>query len=106
MEPTVEHRKHRRYPVHFNSIFSTDGARHETGIVLDLAAGGCRLMSGIHGPSGSPIEIHIRPEQHSPIYVPSAVVRWTGNSVCGLEFKALPELESATLTHLLCTLRA
>lgn len=106
MEPTVEHRKHRRFPVHFKSIFSTDGARLENGLVLDLSVGGCRLMSGIHVPSGSPIEIHIRPEQHSPIYVHSAVVRWTGNSACGLEFKALPELESATLTRLLWTLRA
>lgn len=106
MEPTLDHRKHRRYPVNFNSIFSTDDAQLENGVVLDLSLGGCRLMSVIHVPSGSPIEIHIRPEQHSLIYVSSAVVRWTGNYVCGLEFKALPEQESATLTRLLWTLRS
>jgi hypothetical protein len=105
MEPTVEHRKHQRYLVRFKSIFSTDGAHLEEGLVLDLSLGGCRLMSAIHVSSGIPIEIHIRPDQQSPIYVPSAVVCWTGDSVFGLEFKELPELESATLTRLLWTLR-
>ena len=106
LEPTVEQRKHQRYHVRFNSIFSTDGDGLEKGLVLDLSLGGCRLMSTIYVPSGCPIEVHIRPDQHSPIYVPSAVVRWTGESVCGLEFNELPELESATLTRLLWTLRS
>jgi hypothetical protein len=64
------------------------------------------LMSASHVPSGIPIEIHIRPDQHAPIYVPRAVVRWEGDSVFGLAFKEVPELESATLTRLLWTLRA
>jgi PilZ domain len=106
LEPTVEHRKHPRFSVHFSSIFSTDGARLEEGIVLDLSLGGCRLMSAIPIPSGNPIELHIRPEQHAPIYVPKVVVRWTGESVFGLEFHELPELETATLTRLLWTCRA
>src|SRR6266850_6126666 len=106
MESTVEHRKHQRYPVRFKSIFSTDGVHLEEGFVLDLSLGGCRLTSAIHVPSGIPIEIHIRPDQHSPIYVPSAVVCWGRDSVFGLEFKELPELEAATLTRLLWTLRS
>ena len=106
MEPKLEHRKHRRYLVRFKSIFSTDGERLEEGLVLDLSLGGCRLMSAIHLPSGIPIEIHIRPDQHSPVYIPRAVVCWTGDSVFGLEFKEVPELEAATLTRLLWTLRS
>jgi hypothetical protein len=104
MEPTVDHRKHQRYPVCFKSIFSTDGMHIEDGLVLDLSLGGCRLTSAIHVPSGVPIALHIRPDQHSPIYIPSAVVCWRGDSVFGLEFKELPELESATLTRLLWSL--
>ena len=50
MEPTVEHRKHPRYSVHFSSIFSTDSARLEKGLVLDLSLGGCRLMSAFPHP--------------------------------------------------------
>jgi hypothetical protein len=74
--------------------------------VLDLSLGGCRLMSVIYVPSGIPIEIHIRPDQHAPIYVPSAVVCWGRDSFFGLAFKELSELQSATLTRLLWTLRA
>ena len=71
MHPTVEHRKHQRYPVRFKSIFSIDGVYLEDGLVLDLSLGGCQLTSAIHVPSGIPIEIHIRPDDHSPIYVPA-----------------------------------
>lgn len=106
MKPTVEHRKHQRYLVRFKSIFSTDGVRIEEGLVLDLSLGGCRFMSATPVPSGIPIELHIRPDQQAPIYVPSAVVCWGGDSVFGLAFKELPELESGTLTRLLWTLRS
>ena len=106
MEVTVEHRKHQRYLVHFKSTFSTDGVHLETGLVLDLSLGGCRLMSAIHVDSGIQIQIHIRPDQHLTIYVPSAVVRWIGGSAFGVQFKELPELERAALTRLLWTLRS
>lgn len=83
MEPTVEHRKHQRYPVRFKSIFSTDGAHLEEGLVLDLSLGGCRLTSAIHVPSGIPIEIHIRPDQHSPILYPqgSCMLLYVGGGI-------------------------
>ena len=100
----VEHRKHRRYPVRFKSIFSTDGVHLEEGLVLDLSLGGCRLTSAIHVPSDLPIEIDIRPDQYSSVYIPRAVVCWGRDSVFGLEFKEVPELESATLTRLLLLL--
>ena len=106
MEATVEHRKHQRFLVRFKSYFSTDGVRIVPGLVLDLSIGGCQVMSVIHVPSGIPIEIHIRPDEHSPIYIPSAVVRWIGASAFGVQFKELPELETATLTRLLWTLRS
>ena len=99
-------RKHPRYLVRFKSVFSTDGVHIKEGLVLDLSLGGCRLTSAIHVPAGIPIELHIRPDQQSPIYVPSAVGRWKGDSVFGLAFKELPDLEAATLTRLFLTLRS
>ena len=71
MEPRVEHRKNRRYPVHFKSIFSTDGLRIEDGLVLDLSLGGCRMTSAIPVRSDTSMEIHIRPDQHSPCMSPA-----------------------------------
>lgn len=65
-ESTMEHRKHQRYPVHFKSIYSTDGIHIEDGLVLDLSLGRRRLTSTLHIPSGIPVEIHIRPDQHAP----------------------------------------
>ena len=103
MEPTVEHRKHQRYLVRFNSIFSTDGVHIKEGLVLDLSLGGCRLTSAIHVPAGIPIEMHIAIT--NPFMSPSRCT-WEGNSVFGLEFKEVPELESATLTRLLWSLRS
>lgn len=101
---TMEHRKHQRYPVRFKSIFSIDGMHIEDGVVTDLSLEGCRLTSAIHIPSNISIEMHIRPDQHAPVNVSGAVVCWESESVFGLAFKELPELESATLTRLLCLL--
>jgi hypothetical protein len=72
--------------------------------VLDLSFEGCRLMSAIHVPSGISIELHIRPDQHSPVYISRALVCWERESVVGLAFKALSDLEAATLTRLLWSL--
>jgi hypothetical protein len=63
-------------------------------------------MSATHVPSGISIELHIRPDQHAPVYVSRAVVCWEGDSVSGLAFKELPEHEAATLTRLLWSLHA
>jgi len=100
----AEHRKHPRHVVCFKSIFSTDRVRIEDGVVLDLSLGGCRMTSTIPIPSGTPMELHIRPDQHSPVYVPRAIVRWVGDSTFGVEFAEVPDLESATLTRLLWSL--
>jgi hypothetical protein len=104
MVVTSEHRKHHRYSVRFKSIFSIDGVHIEDGVVLDLSFEGCRLMSASHIPYGISIELHIRPDQHAPVYISRAVVCWEMDSVFGLAFKELPELEAATLTRLLWSL--
>jgi len=101
----VEHRKYPRYSVHFKSILSPDGVHLEEGVVLDLSLGGCRVMSPLHLPLKTPLELDIRPDQHASIYVPSAVICWERDSLFGLEFKEIPELQLATLTRLLWTLR-
>ena len=106
MEPTREQRKHPRYLVHMKSIFSTDGVRLEDGLVLDLSLGGCRLRSTHDLPSGSSIALHLRPDQHAPVYIPSAIVRWAKSSTVGVQFNEIPDLELAALTRLIWTLRS
>ena len=104
METRVEHRKHRRHPVHFKSIFSTDGVRTEDGVVLDLSLGGCRMTSTNPIPSGTSMDLRLRPDLDISIHVPHAVVRWVRDSAFGIEFNELPELETRTLTRLLWSL--
>jgi hypothetical protein len=55
-------------------------------------------------PSGISVEIHIRPDQHAPVYISRAMVCWEKNAHVGLEFEKLSELEVATLTRLLWSL--
>ena len=85
----MELRKHQRFPVRFKTIFSIDGMHIEDGIVTDLSLEGCRLTSAIHIPSNVPIEIHIRPDQHAPVYISGAVVCGERDSVFGLAFRGL-----------------
>jgi len=76
MVPTVEHRKHPRYVVHFKTLISPDGGRVEEGLILDLSLGGCRVMNEMHIPPETPVELDIRADQQAPIHVPRAVIRW------------------------------
>jgi hypothetical protein len=104
MEPRVEHRKHRRHPVHFKSSFSADGVRTENGVVINLSLGGCRMTSTMPIPSGTPMDLLLQPDHDISIHVPRAVVRWARDSAFGVEFNELPELEARTLTRLLWSL--
>ena len=103
VEPTVEQRKHRRHPINFQGIYSSGSAQIKEAVVLDLSMGGCRVSSPIPMPPDTVIELQIRPHQAAPIYVPSAIVRWTRGHACGVQFQGLPKHESKALTRLLFT---
>jgi hypothetical protein len=75
-QPSVEQRKHRRHSVRFDSIFSPNRVQIDEGLVVDLSLGGCRIKSTRQFPPETPIELQIRPERDTSIYVSKAVVRW------------------------------
>jgi len=102
MEPPVEQRKHRRHPVNFQGVYSSGSVQVREAVVLDLSMGGCRVAST--SPMLPDRAIQIRPRQTSPIYVPSAIVRWTSGYAFGVQFQELPERESKALTDLLRSL--
>jgi hypothetical protein len=101
MNPTVEKRKYPRHPVTIQSVFSSGHIRGAEGTILDLSYEGCRISSSTVPTPESMIEIQIKPRQSSPVFVPKAVVRWTGESAFGVEFKAVAGYESSKLTRLL-----
>jgi hypothetical protein len=104
MEPPVEQRKHRRHPVNFQGVYSSGSVQVREAVVLDLSMGGCRVASTSPMLPDRAIQLQIRPRQTSPIYVPSAIVRWTSGYAFGVQFQELPERESKALTDLLRSL--
>jgi len=104
MEQFQEQRQHRRHSVQYDCVFSSSQPQIGEGTVLDLSLGGARIMSSLHVPPKTSIELHIRPGHHTPLYVSRAVVRWVNRRVFGVEFQDLRKLEAATLTRLLWSL--
>ncbi|MGQ0695946.1 MAG: PilZ domain-containing protein [Nitrospiraceae bacterium] len=104
MEPTVNQRKHQRYSVNFQGVFTSDTAPFEESVVLDLYVGGCSVGSQLLIPTDTAIHLQIRPRQAAPIYVPCAIVRWIRGSAFGVQFKELAEHESRALARLLRSL--
>jgi len=106
MQPSVEQRKHRRHSVRFDSIFSPDRVNIEEGLVVDLSLGGCRIKSARQFPPETSIELQIRPERDTSIYVSKAIVRWVTEGAFGVAFVELLNQEAATLNRLLWSLPA
>jgi hypothetical protein len=101
----VEQRKHQRYPVNYQGIFSNATLPGEAGVVQDLSVGGCRLGSPIFMAVDTAIHLQIRPLRAAPIYIPTAVVRWIRGSAFGLQFQEVAPHETRALTRLLWSLR-
>src|SRR5262245_17951632 len=104
MEPAIEQRKHQRHHVNFQGVYSSSSMQVKDAIVLDLSMGGCRVASTIPMPPETAIHLQIRPHLAASITVPSAIVRWASGYTFGVQFRELPDNESKTLTHLLCSL--
>lgn len=100
MNPTIEKCKYPRHPVTIQSVFSSGPIRGEEGTILDLSYEGCRIFSSTVPTPDSMIEIQIKPRQGLPVFVPKAVVRWTGESAFGVEFRAVGGYESSKLARL------
>lgn len=100
----MEQRKHQRYPVNFQGIFSNATLLGEDGMVQDLSLGGCRLGSPISMAVNTAIHLQIRPQQAAPIYISKAVVRWIRGSAFGVQFQEVAAHETKALTRLLWSL--
>lgn len=101
MNPTIEKRKYPRHRVTIPSVFSSGPIRGEEATIQDLSYEGCRIFSSTVPTPESMIEIQIKPRQSAPVFVSKAVVRWTGESAFGVEFKAVARYESSKLARLL-----
>lgn len=82
----MEQRKHGRYPVEYSGSFSGDGIS-ATGVIFDLSSAGCRARSEVTVGKGEFVGVLIdAPRYETPQQVALAVVHWSHDQECGMEF--------------------
>ncbi len=96
----MDKREHDRYLVEFPATFAGDC--EGTGIVYNLGAGGCKIVT-VRPPDVSAIlTIYLKiPGQMFAITVRMATVRWTIEHEFGIEFLGMEELERERLEQFL-----
>lgn len=83
----VERRRYGRVPVKYRALVHFISGHDTPGTLLDLSLGGCRISSEEGAPVGSALEIRIYQEdEHEPIHVERAEVRWARDGEFGVEF--------------------
>lgn len=96
----MDHRQCPRFPVRFQSSFSSANLVGGEGSVLDLSIRGCRIDSGTEVPPGTTLEVCMQTHgDEPPLQVRQAVVRWSRPHQFGLEFVTLEPEEWARLQH-------
>ena len=86
----MEQRQCPRFPVRFQSTFSSINTVGGKGSVLDLSIRGCRIDSATAVAPGTALGVSIQVHDvEPPIRVKQAVVRWSRSQQFGLEFVTL-----------------
>ena len=94
----VEHRKHQRIPVEFNSYFVTPKAAEGLGVVTDISEAGCRVTSPEGGRPGTALRLRISSvEKNLHIQVAEAQVRWARDGQFGVEFREISDEDTRHL---------
>jgi PilZ domain len=101
---TREKRKHTRYQVDLLGTFSC-GNITGCGVIKDLSAGGCRVMSQVPIDRDERIELLIKlPSREAPLKVARAVVRWCRGDEAGVEFLGMDRDARHSLSDLISQL--
>ncbi len=86
----MEQRKHPRYPVKFNSSFSSANIVTGEGTLIDLSLRGCHIASTTDVKPGTTIKVSIQVSPNEPVlHIDQAVVRWYRAAHFGIEFVTL-----------------
>jgi hypothetical protein len=99
---TTDRRATPRLRVHFRTTFSDAMKLEETGIMLDLSTGGCRIESPIIVETGMSLELRIYvPHVVWRLLIEAATVQWTSGQTFGLAFFRISETELKRLGQVL-----
>lgn len=88
--PFLDHRKHPRFPVRFNSSFSSANLVAGEGTLVDLSLRGCHIASVTEVKPGTTVQVRIQVSNNEPLLqIDQAVVRWCRAAHFGVEFVTL-----------------
>ena len=80
-------RRHQRFPVHFQSVFSDSHRVEWVGTVVNVSKGGCLVETGSHVFSGMYVSLRLDvPGETLPILIERAAVRWNRGREVGVGF--------------------
>ena len=87
-----------RLRVQFSTTFSSSTTQEETGIMLDLSRGGCRIESPVIMEPGMSLELRIyAPDIEWPLMIDAASVQWVSGQTFGLAFSRMTDTEHQRL---------
>ena len=93
-----------RFRVQFRARVSDSAQSEETGIILDLSRGGCRLESPLLMLPGLSVELRIGvPGLEWALMIDRADVQWVSEETAGLAFVQIRETEQQRLDEVLTT---
>jgi len=95
-------RKSQRFPVHFRIFLMPVGAKEQTGTVVDLSLGGCRIR--VENPVLPGIHVALSfdfPGEKEPVRIDRAAVRWSIGEDFGVYFVTMAMREHERLKRFL-----
>ena len=91
-------RKHMRFPVQFQTLFSGANQAVGEGNTLNISTGGCKIESDSRVEPGTELELHVHlPDQEPTLEVKRAAVWWSREREFGVKFLSMRTEEELRL---------
>ena len=98
-------RRHLRFPVHFQSMFSGPKFNESFGTIVNLSEGGCRIQTDSQVYTGIQLALRLQvPNEDAPIRIEQAAVRWNREGEIGVGFIAVAPQDQQRLSDLIARL--
>jgi hypothetical protein len=95
-------RRHQRFPVHFQSVFSGPKLNESFGTMVNLSEGGCRVQTDSQVYTGIQLTLRLHvPNEDAPIRIEQAAVRWNREGAIGVGFITVAPPDRERLNHLI-----
>src|SRR5688572_2071657 len=95
-------RRHYRFSVHFQSMFSGPKLNESFGTMVNLSEGGCRIQTDSQVYPGMQLTLRLHvPKEEVPIRIDQAAVHWHGQGEIGMEFIIIAPSDRERLSQLI-----